>query len=158
MADLLEATTKTDEDLSEPVSRLADRAIMSVSDFLAKLSAYDASCSLTTRSKSFQFVDVEQVKRSKERLSLDNITETIAILKGEFIGALPDKRTFEFRTTEGLVIYGTIPREIGSADSVNQHLYRIYEVKLCARQIGSSKPRYIIQSLPWAEETLSRDV
>lgn len=158
MADLLEATTKTDEELSEPVSRLADRAITSVSDFLAKLSAHDASCSLSTRSKSFQFVDVDQVKRSKDRLSLDNITETIEILKGEFIGALPDKRAFEFRTTEGLVIYGTIPREIGSADSVNQHLYRIYEVKLGARRIGSSKPRYIIHSLPWAEGTLSRDV
>ncbi|WP_460044157.1 hypothetical protein [Pseudomonas sp. S2_H01] len=151
MTDLLEATTKTDEELSEPVSRLADRAIASVSDFLAKLSTYEASCSLTTRSKRFQFTDAEQVRRSKERLSLDNIKETVETFTGEFIGALPDKRAFEFRTSDGEVIYGSIPRDIANPNSVNQNLYRRFEITLSARRIGSSRPRYVIQALPWAD-------
>ena len=151
MADLLEATTKSDEDLLEPVSRLADRAIASVSDFLAKLSIYEASCSLTTRSKKFQFADVEQVRRSKDRLSIDYIKESIEKFSGEFIGALPDKRAFEFRTNDGVVIYGSIPRDIPNPNSVNQNLYRQYEITLSAKRIGSSRPRYVIQALPWID-------
>lgn len=151
LTDLLEASTKSDEELSEPISRLADRAIASVSDFLGKLASYDASCSLSTRSKRFQFLDVEQVRRSKERLSLDNIKETIEHFTGEFIGALPDKRAFEFRTEDGSVIYGGIPRDIANPNAVNQHLYQRYQITLSARRVGSSRPRYIIQSFPWAE-------
>jgi hypothetical protein len=150
MTELLEATTKSDEELSEPVSRLADRAISSVSDFLGKLSSYDASCSLTTRTRTFQFADSEQVRRSKARLSLDNIKETIESFTGEFIGALPDKRAFEFRTTEGSVIYGGIPRDIPNPEAVNLHLYKIYDITLSAKRIGSSKPRYVLQQFPWA--------
>lgn len=151
MAELLEATTKSDEELSEPVSRLADRAISSVSDFLGKLSNYDASCSLTTRYKQFQFTDSEQVRRSKARLNLDNIQETMETFTGEFVGVLPDKRSFEFKTTDGLVIYGRIAREILDPNAVNLHLYKNYDVVLSAKRIGSSKPRYILQQFPWAE-------
>ncbi len=151
MAELLEATTKSDEELSEPVSRLADRAISSVSDFLGKLSSYDASCSLTTRYKQFQFTDSEQVRRSKARLNLDNIQETMETFTGEFVGVLPDKRSFEFKTTDGLVIYGRIAREILDPNAVNLHLYKNYDVVLSAKRIGSSKPRYILQQFPWAE-------
>lgn len=151
MTDLLEASTKSDEELSEPISRLADRAIASVSEFLGKLASYDASCSLTTRSKTFQFVDAEQVRRSKDRLSLDNIRETTERFSGQFIGALPDKRAFEFRTDDGSVIYGGIPRDIPNPNSVNQHLYERFEITLSARRIGSSRPKYVIHALPWIE-------
>jgi hypothetical protein len=149
MTELLEATTKSDEELSEPVSRLADRALSSVADFLGKLSSYDASCSLTTRSRQFQFTDSEQVRRSKARLSLDNIQETIETFTGKFIGALPDKRAFEFRTIDGLVIYGSIPRAIPDPNEVNANLYKTYDITLNAKRIGSSKPRYILQRFPW---------
>lgn len=151
MAELLEATTKSDEELSEPVSRLADRAISSVSDFLGKLSSYDASCSLTTRTKQFQFTDSEQVRRSKARLNLDNIQETVETFTGEFIGALPDKRSFEFKTADGRVIYGGIARELLNPTAVNLHLYKTYDVTLSAKRIGSSKPRYILQQFPWTD-------
>ncbi|RON20924.1 hypothetical protein BK660_17965 [Pseudomonas brassicacearum] len=149
MTELLEASTKSDEELSEPVSRLADRALSSVADFLGKLSSYDASCSLTTRNGQFQFTDSEQVRRSKARLSLDNIQETTETFTGEFIGALPDKRAFEFRTIDGLVIYGSIPTAIPNPNEVNANLYKTYDITLSAKRIGSSKPRYILQRFPW---------
>ncbi|HWH89656.1 MAG TPA: hypothetical protein VNV36_23135 [Pseudomonas sp.] len=151
IAELLEATTKSDEELSEPVSRLADRAITAVADFLGKLSSYEASCSLITRTKKFQFVDSEQVRRSKERLSLDNIKETIEAFTGEFIGALPDKRTFEFKTADGHVIYGSIKRDVPNPNTINQHLYRSFKITVNAKRIGNSKPRYILQALPWGQ-------
>ncbi|NWA24205.1 hypothetical protein HX870_03415 [Pseudomonas gingeri] len=151
MTELLEATTKSDEELSEPVSRLADRAIASVSDFLGKLSSFEASCSVTTRTRKFQFVDTEQVRRSKDRLSVDNIKETVETFDGEFIGALPDKRAFEFRTSDGVVIYGGIPRDIPNPNAVNQHLYQNFKITLSAKRIGSSRPRYILHSFPWSE-------
>jgi hypothetical protein len=151
MTELLEATTKSDEELSEPVSRLADRALSSVADFLGKLSSYDACCSLTTLTRQFQFVDSEQVRQSKARLSLDNIKETTETFTGEFIGALPGKRAFEFRTADGLVIYGGIPRQIPDPGAVNLNLYKTYDIRLSARRIGSSKPRYILQRFPWAD-------
>lgn len=150
MTELLEATTKSDEELSEPVSRLADRAISSVSEFLSKLSSFEASCSLTTRTRKFQFADSEQVRRSRDRLSLDNIKESIETFTGEFIGALPDKRAFEFRTVDGHVIYGSIQRDVPSPNSINQHLYQSFKITLSAKSIGSSKPRYILQAFPWA--------
>lgn len=151
IAELLEATTKSDEELSEPVSRLADRAITAVADFLGKLSSYEASCSLTTRTKKFQFADSEQVRRSKERLNLDNIKENIETFTGEFIGALPDKRAFEFRTADGHVIYGSIKRDLPNPNAINQHLYQPFEITVNAKRIGNSRPRYILQTLPWGE-------
>jgi len=150
IAELLEATTKSDEELSEPVSRLADRAIAAVSDFLSELAESDASCALATGSRRFQFADVEQVRRSKARLSRDNIKEEDETFTGSFVGVLPDKRVFEFKTTGGEVIYGRIPTEISSPNDINGRLYTQFTIVVTARRIGASKPRYRLKALPWA--------
>lgn len=147
LTDLLEGTTKSDEELSEPLSRLADRAISAVSDFLSELADNDAACALSTDTRSFRFTDVEQVKRSKARLSRDNIKEEDEVIVGSFVGVLPDKRLFEFKTTEGEVIYGRIPADISSPDEINRSLYTQVQIVVTARRIGSSNPRYRLKSL-----------
>lgn len=149
LTELLEATTKSDEELSEPVSKLADRAIAAISDFLNELTENDASCSVTTSTRSFQFSDVSQIRRSKERLSRDNIKEADEVFTGSFVGVLPDKRAFEFRTTGGEVIYGRIPSEIMNPTDINKHLYQQLTIEVIARRIGSSSPRYRLKKLPW---------
>lgn len=149
LTDLLEGTTKSDEELSEPLSRLADRAILAVTDFLSELADNDASCALSTDTRSFRFADVEQVKRSKARLSRDNIKEEDEILVGSFVGVLPDKRLFEFKTVEGEVIYGRIPSDISSPNEINRNLYTEVKIVVTARRIGSSNPRYRLKTLPW---------
>lgn len=149
LTDLLEGTTKSDEELSEPLSRLADRAILAVTDFLSELADNDASCALSTDTRSFRFADVEQVKRSKARLSRDNIKEEDEVFVGSFVGVLPDKRLFEFRTVGGEVIYGRIPTEISSPNEINGNLYTQVEIVVTARRIGSSNPRYRLKTLPW---------
>lgn len=149
LAELLEATTKSDEELSEPVSRLADRAIAAVSDFLNELAENDASCALTTNTRSFQFSDVEQVRRSKARLSRDNIKEDDEVFTGAFVGVLPDKRVFEFKTDGGEIIHGRISSEITSPNDINGHLYTHLTIRVTARRIGSSNPRFMLKGLPW---------
>lgn len=150
LTDLLEASTKSDEDLSEPASKLADRALSAVSEFLSELADNDASCALSTGTRHFKFADVEQVRRSKARLSRDNIKEQEETFTGVFVGVLPDKRVFEFKTTGGEVIYGRIPSEISSPNDINTYLYKQLTIEVIARRIGSSNPRYLIKSLPWA--------
>ncbi|MFN3046352.1 hypothetical protein [Pseudomonas alloputida] len=150
LTDLLEGTTKSDEELSEPLSRLADRAISAVSDFLSELADNDASCALSTDTRSFRFADVEQVKRSKARLSRDNIKEQDEVFVGSFVGVLPDKRLFEFKTVDGEVIYGRIPTDISSPNEINNNLYTQVKIVVTARRIGSSNPRYRLKTLPWA--------
>jgi hypothetical protein len=149
LTDLLEGTTKSDEELSEPLSRLADRAILAVTDFLSELADNDASCALSTETRSFRFSDVEQVKRSKARLSRDNIKEEDEVLVGSFLGVLPDKRLFEFRTVGGEVIYGRIPTDISSPNEINRNLSTQVKIVVTARRIGSSNPRYRLKTLPW---------
>jgi hypothetical protein len=149
LTDLLEGTTKSDEELSEPLSRLADRAILAVTDFLSELADNDASCALSTETRSFRFADVEQVKRSKARLSRDNIKEEDEVLVGSFLGVLPDKRLFEFRTVDGEVIYGRIPTDISSPNEINRNLSTQVKIVVTARRIGSSNPRYRLKTLPW---------
>ncbi|MFK3941888.1 hypothetical protein ACI2KC_09400 [Pseudomonas monteilii] len=150
LTDLLEGTTKSDEELSEPLSRLADRAISAVSDFLSELADNDASCALSTDTRSFRFADVEQVKRSKARLSRDNIKEQDEEINGSFVGVLPEKRLFEFKTVDGEVIYGRIPTDIASPNEINNNLYTPVKIVVTARRIGSSNPRYRLKTLPWS--------
>ncbi|MBC3779236.1 hypothetical protein [Pseudomonas sp. SWRI99] len=151
LAELLEATaTKSDEELSEPVSRLADRAIAAVSDFLSELSENNASCGVATSTRRFQFSDVEQVRRSKARLSRDNIKEEQETFTGSFVGVLPDKRIFEFKTTGGEVLHGRVSAEIGGPNVINDHLYTEVSIHVTARRIGSSNPRYTLKALPWS--------
>lgn len=149
IVDLLAASTGSDEELSEPVSKLANRAISSVVEFLAELANNEASCALSTNSKKFRFVDAEQVKTSKSRLSLDNIKEETPSFRGIFTGVLPERRTFEFRTEGGEIIHGSIRKEIEQPSIINNNLHTLVTITLHSRTVGESKPRYAISELPW---------
>lgn len=149
IVDLLDASTKSDEDLSEPVSRLANRAISSVTDFLSQLADNGASCSISARGKKFRFSSIDQVKQSKIRLSFDNIKEQDETFEGVFLGALPERRTFEFRVTDGSVIHGAFTKDVEDPGVVNHHLTERVTITAHTRIVGSSKPRYTISRLPW---------
>lgn len=149
IVDLLEASTKSDEELSESVSKVANRAISTVSEFLSQLSDNGASCTLVASGKQFRFSNVEQVILSKARLSLDNIKEHDDVFEGVFLGALPERRTFEFRAADGSVMHGTIAKDVENPGSINDHLRERVRITTHTRIVGSSKPRYSISELPW---------
>lgn len=149
IVELLEASTQSDEELSESVSKLANRAITSVTDFLAQLADNGASCALTAGAKQFRFASVEQVKASKARLSLDNIKERDEEYVGCFLGALPERRSFEFLTEDGHVIHGSITKDVENPAIINHHLNKRVKITTHTRVVGRSKPRYTLSALPW---------
>ena len=149
VAELLEASTKSDEELSEPASRLGTRAIAMVSEYLDKLIAYEAFCSVSTRSHTFAFSNVDQVRISRSRLSVENINESDVDFVGEFLGAFPAERRFEFRTQDGMVIHGRIAAAIEDPASINTHLNRSFKIRVSARTVGNGRPRYTMSTLPW---------
>lgn len=149
VAELLEASTKSDEELSEPASRLGTRALGMVSEYLDKLIAYEAFCSVTTRDHVFAFSSVDQVRISRSRLSAENISEKEVDFTGQFLGAFPAERRFEFQTLDGVVIHGRITAEIEDPSEINAHLNRTFTIKVNARTVGRGRPRYSISALPW---------
>lgn len=148
-AEILEASTKSDEELSEPVSRLGDRAIAGVVEFLDKMSAYDAYCTFSTKDHRFAFQGVEQVLISKSRLSPENIHEEWVTIAGQFWGVFPADRKFEFVTSEGTLIHGRIDRNVEHPALINQHLNEPVNATFMAKTVGNGRPRYTLSSLPW---------
>lgn len=148
IAELFEASTKSDDELSEPVSRLQPRALSAVSEFLDKLIVNDAACSISTKSRSFRFADTGQVQISKSRLSPDNIKESDFTLIGQFLGVFPEKRTFEFKTSDNQVIHGTIAREVEDPAAINKSLNKNLKINVRTKQVGSGRPRYQLRETP----------
>ncbi|WP_192560260.1 hypothetical protein [Pseudomonas allokribbensis] len=149
VAELLEASTKSDEELSEPASRLGTRALAMISDYLDKLIAYEAYCSMATRDHLFTFTSVDQVRISRSRLSIENIVEKDVEFTGDFLGAFPAERRFEFKTQEGSIIHGRIAASVENPAVINMHLNKSFTVQLRARTVGNGRPRYTLTTLPW---------
>lgn len=149
VAELLEASTKGDEELSEPASRLGTRAIAMVSEYLDKLIANEAYCAISTKEHVFSFSSVDQVRLSRARLSTENITERPIEFSGEFLGAFPAERKFEFKTQDGDVIHGRISTAIENPAEINTHLNRRFTIQINARTVGRGRPRYTLSAIPW---------
>lgn len=149
--DLLQGTLGgTDEDLADFVSETNLRALEKIRGFLQVLADNEAVCTLQYRERSVRFTDVGQIRKSLERLSLDNLSETEEILYGEFHGLLPKSRSFEFGLAEldSKVITGKVSVGIKDAESLNQHLYKHVKVKMLVTRIGGVRPRYVLLELP----------
>ncbi|WP_251962256.1 hypothetical protein [Pseudomonas sp. Marseille-Q5299] len=148
-AELLEASTQGDDELSEPISKLGSRAIASVAEFLDKLAASDAYCSFSTRYHKFSFQNVEQVLISKSRLNPENIHEELSVISGRFLGTFPSDRKFEFISDDGVVIHGRIDRSIEQPAVINHHLNESTKVTFSTKRVGKGRPRYTLAELPW---------
>ncbi|MBH3364810.1 hypothetical protein [Pseudomonas sp. URMO17WK12:I11] len=149
VAELLEASTKGDEELSEPASRLGTRELKLISEYLDKLVAYEAFCSLKTRDHAFSFSSVDQVRLSKSRLSIENIVEQEVVFSGEFLGAFPADRRFEFKAADGTILHGRISAEIENPAVINAHLNKAATIKTSARTVGKGRPRYALIAVSW---------
>jgi hypothetical protein len=149
VAELLEASTKSDEELSEPASRLGARAIAMVSEYLDKLIAYEAFCSVSTRDHVFSFSSVDQVRISRSRLSTENIIEEPVDFSGEFLGVFPAERRFEFKTQDGEVLHGRISADVESPEQINSRLNELFTIHVIARTVGKGRPRYTLTKRPW---------
>jgi len=143
---ILRASVGTDEELSEAVSEADPRALKAIRDFLNTLSSQEAVCALEARGEKFRFSDVGQVTQSASRLSEDNIREEDMELKGQFLGVLPNRRTFEFRIGDtGEIITGKVGAAIEDASSINDHLNQPVIIKVHAKRVGvNNPPTYVL--------------
>ena len=147
---LLKGSTDPDDELlADSAAELDQRALDKVRAFINTLAENNATCTLQFRNRAFRFTDSGQVRRSLQRMSQDNLHEEEQILKGEFQGVLPKRRTFEFKLQEtDEVIAGKIGPAIATADEFNAHLYRTVSVRLMVTRVGNGRPRYLLLETP----------
>lgn len=149
---LLQGTLGSDEDLADIASETDPRALEKIRTFLKVLAESDAVCSLQYRGRSVRFTDVGQVSSSFERLGADNLRESERQLLGEFVGVLPNSRTFEFKLAgEEKIVRAKVAPSIKNVDVLNQHLNQATSITVMTTQVGNGHPRYLLTQMPdWA--------
>lgn len=146
---LLQSTLQSDDDLADVASETDPRVLEKVRAFLKVLADGEAVCALQYKGQSIRFSDVGQVRSSLDRLSTDNLRESPQQLKGSFVGALPQSRSFEFRLAENQqIVRGKIASAIQNIDDINQHLHQPVCIEVMATQVGNGKPRYLLTQIP----------
>ena len=151
MQALLEASaTGSDDDLGDLVDAIHPRAVKKISEFLGLLSQNQAWCGVEFKNKIFKFAGLEQLTESVGRLAEANIREVRETYHGQFVGVLPNSRSFEFQTTDAL-IKGRVGLGVDDPDLINRSwLKRDVEITLDVVQVGQGRPRFTLNSLDLA--------
>ncbi len=150
---LLEGSAGSDDELADAASEIDPRAVAAIRSFLEKLASSEAVCAVETNEGRFAFSDVGQVRTAAARLAVEYLVEEEIPVTGEFQGALPKRRTFEFvRANDGEVLAGKIAPTIQHPDVINSHLHQRIEIQLVRTRVGSGRPRYLLKNLPaWTD-------
>ncbi len=146
---LLQSTLGNDDDLADIASETDPRALDKVRVFLKVLADNGAVCALQYGGRSVRFIDVGQVSRSLARLEADNLHESEDQLCGEFVGVLPNSRTFEFRIAgDGQIIRGKVSPRLQNVDAINELLHQLVQIDVTRTQVGNGRPRYLLTQVP----------
>ena len=150
---LLQSTLGNDDDLADIASETDPRALDKVRTFLKVLADNSAVCALQYGGSGVRFTDVGQVSRSLARLAADNLHESKEQLRGEFVGVLPNSRSFEFRlASDGQIIRGKVSPRVQNVDAINDHLHSAVQIDVTRTQVGNGRPRYLMTQMPqWAQ-------
>lgn len=150
---LLQSTLGNDDDLADIASETDPRALDKVRTFLKVLADNSAVCALQYGGSGVRFTDVGQVSRSLARLAADNLHESEDQLRGEFVGVLPNSRSFEFRlASDGQIIRGKVSPRVQNVDVINDHLHSAVQIDVTRTQVGNGRPRYLLTQMPqWAQ-------
>lgn len=146
---LLQSTLGNDEDLADIASETDPRALEKIRVFLRVLADSNAVCTLQYAGQGVRFSDVGQVRSSLARLEADNLRETQEQLRGEFLGVLPESRTFEFTlSVDGRTIRGKAAGTIENIEEINEHRHQAVVISVMTTQVGNGRPRYLLAQLP----------
>jgi hypothetical protein len=144
---IMESSIGSDDDLADAIADANPRAIEAIRAFLGAMEDNEAVFALELDGEPFRFVDVEQVKCTKERLSTENIREGDKEILGKFQGILPTIRTFEFLIEENNeVIRGKVGPEIEDASKINRIIEIPTKIRVHTKQVGTGRPRYTLNS------------
>lgn len=150
---LLQSTLGNDDDLADIASETDPRALDKVRTFLKVLADNSAVCALQYGGSGVRFTDVGQVSRSLARLAADNLHESEEQLRGEFVGVLPNSRSFEFKLAgDQQIIRGKVAPRLQNVDDINGHLHQAVQIEVTRTQVGNGRPRYLLTQMPqWAQ-------
>jgi hypothetical protein len=137
----------SDDDLAEAIADESTRAIEAIRAFLEVMESNYAAFALELDGKPLQFTDVEQIKRTRERLRPENIREGDREISGIFQGILPTRRTFEFLIKDhNEVIVGKVGPEIEDPSKINRIIEKPTKIRVHTKQVGTSRPRYVLNN------------
>lgn len=146
---LLQGSLGNDDELADIASETDPRALEKIRNFLKILVDSEAVCTLQYGQKRVGFTDVGQVRKSLDRLGTNNLHEAEESLQGEFLGVLPQSRTFEFKiAAQNQTIRGHVAPVVKDIDNINQHLNQSVEIVVMRTQVGNGRPRYLLRQLP----------
>lgn len=144
---ILKASVESDDDLMDEVEGIDDRAITKIHDFLDTMASNEAYCAIEIDDETFSFQDYAQVERSSKRFLPNNIHEKEESYNGEFTGALPGARNFEFKLSpSNKLIHGKVGEQITDASVINHNLEIQVKITVSEKVIGNGRPRYTLLS------------
>lgn len=146
---LLQGTLGSDDDLADTVVGADPRALGLVRSFLQFLADAEAVCTFEFKDRWFRFTDVEQVRRSLNRLNQENLHTSDLRLTGELLGILPTRRAFEFLPVgRPDVVTGKIAMSIADTKALNKYVGYETQIHVAVTQVGTGRPRYLLLEEP----------
>jgi hypothetical protein len=109
------AAGESDDALADAAEDLDGRAFAALREFFTVLKKGGASVRVVTDDLDRSF-DVSAVLAAAERTQGTLTEEEDVPIPGEFLGVLPERRTFEFRRDDGTVLRGRVSEEMPIAD------------------------------------------
>ncbi len=146
---LLTAMTDDDDEvLADSIEDLDQRALTKIREFVKTLVENEATCALAYRKTSFDFPNIDSVKRGLERISPNNISETEKRIEGVLLGVLPNRRSFEFRVSNGgEILSGKISSVIGEPSELNNYLGTVVMINVMVTKIKNGNLRYVLRGV-----------
>jgi hypothetical protein len=146
------AAGESDDALADAVEDLDVRAFAALREFFTVLKKGGASVRVVTDDLDRSF-DVSAVQAAAERTQGALTEEQDVPVVGEFLGVLPERRTFEFRRDDGTVLRGRVSEEMPLADL--RQLNRTWATQRCTAHLRvvtltsrtRSRQRYILRHL-----------
>lgn len=149
MADILQGTTSSDDELASSIADVNQRALNSVRTFLGLLKKNKAVATLAYPDRFVRFAQVADVERSLSRLDAANVHEETKWITGRFQGLIPKSRSFQFHIDgERDAVIGKIFQELRGFELINHHLNEPVLAKMKITRIGEGRPTYVLMDLP----------
>jgi len=146
------AAGESDDALADAAEDLDGRAFAALREFYSVLKKGGASVRVVTDDLDRSF-DVSAVLAAAERTQGTWAEQQDVPVSGEFLGVLPERRTFEFRRDDGLVLRGRVSDEMPLAEV--RQLNPDWSTKRCVAHLRivtltsrtRSRQRYILRRL-----------
>lgn len=144
------AAGDSDDALADAAEGLEARAFLALREFFTLLKKRGASVRVVSDELDRSF-DVSAVAAAADRTQGTLSEEHDVPVSGEFLGVLPERRTFEFRRDDGTVLHGRVSDELALAEvrelnerwSTRRCVAHLRVVTLTAR--ARSRQRYVLR-------------